>query len=134
MKMKKITIIASTLVISISLLLLLRPKARNDETALIYKMDSSYLIVLTGTRYLMVHDPISALLSKTYNETYKMIVPRIDGVVKGPEISVEKGYYRYEGQIEFKGNKMSINLYYDNMTKRKDALTWNGEYSLILNK
>ncbi len=132
---KDIIIIIASLLISISFLFLLRPKVKNDETALIYKMDSSYLIVLTGTRYLMVHDPISALLGKTYNETYKIIVPRINGVVSGSEIPVEKGYYRYEGQIEFRDNKMSINLYADNYEdKKKDALSWNGEYSFVLNK
>ena len=135
-KMKKVTIVIIALVaISIILLVLLRPKTRNDETALVYKVDSSYLIVLMGTRYLMVHDPISALLGKTYNETYKIVVPRIEGIVKGSEIPAEKGYYHYEGQIDFKGSRMSINLYYDNYDdKKKDALSWNGEYSLVLNK
>ena len=132
--MKKVTrIIIALVAISITFLVLLRPKIKNDEAALVYKVDSSYLVVLTGTRYLMAHDPISALLGKTYDETYRIVVPRIEGVVKGSEIPVEKGYYVYEGQIDFKGNRMSMNLYYDNYDdKRKDPLSWNGEYSFVL--
>lgn len=132
---KVILIIVAILLIAVSLLVLLRPKVRNNATALIYKENASYLIVLTGTRYLMVHDPISALLGKTYNETYKITVPRINGIVAGSEIPVEKGYYHYQGQIEFRGNKMIVNLYYDNYDdNRKDALSWNGVYSIIINR
>jgi hypothetical protein len=80
----------------------------------------------------MVHDPVSLLQGKTYIETEILRVPRIEGVVEGREIPVAPGYYKYLGQIIFSGSQMKLDLYYDNYDdKKKDPLSWNGEYNLV---
>ncbi len=63
----------------------------------------------------MVHDPISALMGRTYEATEVIKVQKITGTVKGEEIPVDPGYYKYLGSIIFQGNKMTIDLYYDSL-------------------
>jgi hypothetical protein len=106
-------------------------KAENYENAIAYYEGSFYKIELKGVRYLMAHDPVTALMGETYEKTYIINTPRITGVVSGNEIPVKKGYYKYLGNIIFKENKMIIDLYYDNYDDGiKDPISWNGEYIL----
>ena len=106
-------------------------KTSNDEIAVVAREGETYRITLTGTRYLMVHDPISALIGPTYTETYVLPVPRLTGTVAGAEIPVQRGHYRYAGSIAFDGDRMAVDLYYDNTDdKIRDPLSWNDSYTL----
>lgn len=110
-----------------------RDKTRNDEIASVTRAGEMYRIELKGIRYLMVHDPIALLMRRTYEETYVLTVPRIEGVVAGGEIPVKRGHYKLLGGIAFAGGRMTVDLYYDNYDdKIRDPLSWNGEYSLQL--
>lgn len=101
-------------IVIVGWLVFISNKAKNHEGATVTKDGSLYKIEFTGVRYLMVHDPISALIGKTYEATYSIKVPRITGVVEGSEIPVKRGYYKYLGTISINGNKIIVDLYADN--------------------
>lgn len=130
--------IKRTLKIALPLLLVLagayncmHDKTRNYETATITRDGELYRIELTGTRYLMVHNPFALLMMPTHEATYVLSVPRIEGAVTGGEIPVERGYYKLLGGIAFEGDRMTVDLYYDNYDdKIRDPLSWNGDYTI----
>ena len=106
------------------------PTWSNDDTATIEKIESHYMVTLTGQRALMVHDPISALKRKTYSDTFKINIPRAEGIINGHEIPRATGY-KMGGTLNIDKEKINIDLYYDNYdAKIKDPLGWNGEYKL----
>jgi len=105
----------------------------NNSTATIEKVEDQYLVTVTGKRLLMVHDPISLLKRETYLDTFKVTVPRIEGVIDGREIPTKKGNYKMLGTILIDGEQMKIDLYYYNFDDSiKDPLSWNGEYKVKL--
>jgi hypothetical protein len=114
-------------------------KSKNHEKAYYEKYDNYYRVKLTGVRYLMTHDPVSALLRKTYIEEEYLTLPKITGVVQGKVIPVEfGGSYQYEGNITFAKKSMKIELYYPEYQEQvppyrsspKSPLRWNGKYTL----
>ena len=108
-----------------------RDKTSNDEIATVARDGESYRITMTGTRYLMVHDPISALQRPTYRATRVLDVPRLTGTVEGAEIPVPPGHYKLLGQIAFDGGRMTVALSRDNTDDNiRDPLSWNGTYTL----
>jgi hypothetical protein len=59
-------------------------------------------------------------------------LPRLSGLVGGDEIPARPGYYKYLGQIEFKEGRMVVDLYINNTDDgTRDALSWNGQYTLV---
>jgi hypothetical protein len=130
--MKKALIILSLIIILIVAWNIYQ-SPRNDEISYVVKGTPFSEVELTGTRRLMVHDPISGLFPSTSEVTYTIRVPRILGKVNGSEISVEEGYYKYIGNIIFKDGKMNVDLYYDNTDDGiKTPLSWNDEYTLVI--
>ncbi len=108
-----------------------RDKTSNDEVAAVAREGETYRITLTGTRYLMVHDPVSLLRRPTYSATKVLTVPRLTGTVDGAEIPVQQGYYKLLGSIVFDGDRMTVDLYYDDTDDRvRHPLSWNGAYTL----
>jgi hypothetical protein len=104
----------------------------NYERVYFTKYGESYFVEMKGTRRLMAHDPFSALLGRTYEETLTIQLPRIEGVIKGDEIPVPADKLRYTGQIVITKNKMKVDLYYDDRSApNKAPLPWNGEYTLV---
>ena len=75
--------------------------AKNYEQAYFSKHGSGYLVELKGKRYLLAHDPVSAILGKTSEETYEIEIPRIDGTIDGSEIRVERGSYKLQRQHRY---------------------------------
>jgi hypothetical protein len=105
--------------------------ATNNKTATIEKLENQYVVTMTGKRCLMVHDPISLLMQKTYIDSCKISLPKSEGVILGLEIPTEKGHYKYLGSLTIKNDKMTVDLYYDNYDdKIKDPISWNGNYKL----
>ena len=105
--------------------------AKNYEQASYSKQGSGYLIELKGRRYLAAHDPLSAIRGRTYEETYQIEVPRIDGRIDGSEIPVSPGRLKYSGSIEIVQGRMTVRLAYRNTDDtRRDPLSWNGTYAL----
>jgi hypothetical protein len=135
-KRQKLKVVRLTLSILIGLFITIYfsiSPTGNNKTATIQKVGDQYLVTVTGKRLLMVHDPISLLKRETYLDTFKVTVPRIEGVIDGQEIPTEKGYYKMLGTIVIDGEQMKIDLYYDNFgDKVKDPLSWNGEYKVKL--
>jgi hypothetical protein len=104
---------------------------KNYEQAYFSKHGSGYLVELKGKRHLLAHDPVSAILGNTSEETYEIEIPRIDGTIDGSEIRVERGSYKYSGSIVISQNRMTVNLARPNTdAKRLDPLSWNGRYRL----
>ena len=109
--------------------------AGNDEHAYFTARGSTYMVELKARRRLMAHDPVSAIRGRTYEETLTLELPRIEGVVEGPDIPVRPGSLRYAGRIVIAGRKMNVELYYDNRDEgSKVPLPWNGEYTLMQKK
>jgi hypothetical protein len=103
----------------------------NDEHAYFAKHGQGYSVEMKGRRRLMAHDPVSAVLGRTYEETLTIELPRIEGVVDGGEIPVRPGHLRYAGRVVLTGRKMNVDLYYDDHTDHtRVPLAWNGEYTL----
>ncbi len=108
-----------------------RDKTSNDEIAVVARDGETYRITLSGTRYLMVHDPVSLLRRPRYTATKVLTVPRLTGTVDGAEIPVKPGYHKLLGSIVFDGERMTVDLYYDNTDDCiRDPLSWNGAYTL----
>jgi hypothetical protein len=105
--------------------------AGNDEHAYFDKRGESYVVELKGRRRTMAHDPLSAVLGRTYEAAFTMQLPRIEGMIDGAEIPVRPGYLRYVGRVVITGGQMKVDLYYDDRAENtKLLLSWNGEYVL----
>ena len=90
-------------------------------------------IKLKGTRESMAHDPSS--LDKTYQDSILIQVPSFaNGVIKGENIPVEKGNYKYSGTLTINGDDLKVDLLInDTDDKKLRSLTWNGAYKLTIN-
>lgn len=106
--------------------------AGNYERAYFEKHGAGYLVEMKGTRRLLAHDPVSAAKGETYEETFTIEIPRIEGVIEGSEIPVMPGKLRYAGRIVITKSKMKVDLYYDDHDDNtRVPLLWNGEYTLV---
>lgn len=95
-------------------------------------INNEFIVTVKGKRVYMSHDLFSAFSNKTYEDSVNYVIPRNQGVIKGQELPQKKGSYNSVGQIVITGNKMKVDLYYDNYDdKTLDAGTWNGTYELI---
>lgn len=104
----------------------------NDEHAYVARHGSGYVVEMKARRRLMAHDPVSAVRGGTYEETLRLELPRIEGIVEAREIPVRPGSVPYAGRVVITRGRMSVDLYYDDGTaNRKVPLPWNGEYTLI---
>ena len=101
----------------------------NHERAYFSKQGTRYLVEMTATRRLMAHDPVSALLGRTYEDTLTIDLPRIDGEIDGSEIEPPPDRLRYTGRVIIKNGKMKVELRYDDAARV--ALPWNGDYTLL---
>ena len=83
----------------------------------------------------MGHDPGSVLSNETYEDSVILQVPSLrDGIIKGQEIPVRKGYYSYLGEIIIHNEKVQVNLSYDNTDDKKvEPTSWNGKYIFVRN-
>jgi hypothetical protein len=103
----------------------------NDERAYFVRDGHSYRVKITGRRFPLVHDPISLLLERTYEETFALELPRIEGAIEGSEIPVSPDKLRYTGRVVITDGKMNVDLYYDDDERPRRPLPWNGEYTLV---
>jgi len=128
-KTKRILPFAGALLI-ILFYTVISPK-KNHETATIQFKQKEYLLTLTGDRLLMVHDPLSALLRKTYVDTIRLIVPRNNGIIYGNEIKTDDGF-NVNGTLIFEEEKLKVNLYFNNINGKKtnNPLSWNDKYKI----
>ena len=104
--------------------------AKNYEMATIRTVQNNYLLTLTGDRLLMVHDPISALMRKTYVDTLELLIPRQKGKIDGREIKIKQGY-KVSGTLDIEGNSVKVDLYFNNNEEKKnEPLFWNDNYKI----
>jgi membrane-anchored glycerophosphoryl diester phosphodiesterase (GDPDase) len=135
-KQKLFTFITSVLIAGLTTYFFLFPSlASNYKTAYIESEKQGFKVTVKGKRLYMVHDPISILRRKTYEDSMQYLIPRSVGVIKGEELPREKGYYKFVGTIAIRNDKMEINLAVDNYDDKKlDPDTWNGKYKLVWRK
>ena len=113
-------------------LFLFTSPSTNYQTAFIATEKDHFVLKVKGRRLLMVHDPVSLFLKKTYEDSTTYIIPRKEGVIKGEELPTEKGYYKYVGTIIIKNNQVEINLSFNNYDDKKlEPDNWNGKYKLV---
>jgi hypothetical protein len=107
----------------------------NYQEAYGHQQDGKAFIKIKGKRKLMGHDPGSVLSNETYEDIVILQVPSLqDGTIKGQEIPVRGGRYKYLGEIIIEGDKVQVNLNYDNTDDKKiEPTSWNGEYILMRN-
>lgn len=131
-KLRTVRLVLSPLIVLIiAAWYLFVPLSSNDDTATIERLGEEYQITLTGQRVYMAHDPISAISRDTYSDTFRIMVPRANGIINGQELLTEKGYYKMSGTLVLSQEKMTVELYNDNYDdKTRDPLTWNGKYKL----
>jgi len=99
----------------------------NHERAYFTQDGQIYRVELRGRRFPLVHDPLSLVLASTYEETFTLELPRIEGVIEGTEI--HRGYV---GRVVIANGRMTVDLYQlDEGTRR--PLSWNDEYALLPN-
>jgi len=122
----------SCLIAIFSLLFVSCSGSENDQEAYGYKRDGLSFIKIKGKRKLMGHDPGSVLFSETYEDSVILQVPSLnDGIIKGEEIPVRKGYYKYIGKILIQDDKVQVSLSYNNTDDKKmEPAAWNGKYIL----
>jgi len=107
--------------------------AKNFKTAYIDKTGDNYQVTLLGKRSLMTHDPISILKRETYIDSFKINIPRQEGIIDGTELFNRPGGYKLTKgtTISITDDKMKVTLLYDNFDdKTIDKSFWNGEYDL----
>jgi hypothetical protein len=106
--------------------------SKNYKDAYIVKQQNQLFIKLVGDRPLNSHNPEDIIANKTYTDSLLIpITTTKDGEIKGEDIPVKKGYYRYKGKIIIKGDQLNIALFYDNYDdKTLDPVSWNGDYKL----
>ena len=132
-KLKRILLLASFAAAALTTyFFLFTSPTTNYKTAYIEQEQENYKLTVKGKRLYMVHDPVSLLLRKTYEDSAQYIVPRSEGVIKGQELPSQEGYYKSVGDITITDNHLKINLSADNYDdKTFDPDTWNGDYELI---
>jgi len=96
----------------------------NNERAYFARDGHIYRVEMKGRRFPLVHDPLSLVLASTYEETFTIELPRIEGVIEGPEI-----HSHYLGRVVITKAKMKVDLYYQDEGARR-PLSWNDEYTL----
>jgi hypothetical protein len=103
--------------------------AKNYKTAYIHTTERGYSINLKGRRNLMMHDPVSIFLRKTYETHCLLKIPRNTGVIEAHEImfmgAPEEQYQ--SGNISIDADEMKINL----LDNGQEPSAWNGNYDLI---
>jgi hypothetical protein len=97
----------------------------NNERAYFARDGHLYRVEMKGRRFPLVHDPLSLVLASTYEETFTMELPRIEGVIEGPEI-----HARYLGRVVITKGKMKVDLYLPDEGTRR-PLSWNDDYRLV---
>jgi Mg2+/Co2+ transporter CorB len=127
----KTVVIVTSIVIALLpfFYLLFSTGAQNYTTAYIQPQAAGYKLTVKGKRMLMVHDPVSALLNHTYEDSASFIIPR-QGIIPHNEIQVLNKDYKFTGTIVIDEQKMKIQLFYDNL--HKEPCDWNGTYHLKL--
>ena len=133
----KILGIISLLLIGLIVIALVRCNSngfKNSQHAEVEKDNGRLVVKLRGRRKLMVHDPVSLLLNKTYEDSFSFFIPQLtDCIIEGKDIPVEDGYYKYKGRITITKNKLHEDLLIDDTDEkvlRRDS--WNGDYNLIV--
>ena len=131
--LKKIFLIISLIIAGITTyVFLFTSPSTNYKTAFIATEKDHFILTVKGKRLLMVHDPVSLLLRKTYEDSTNYIIPRKQGIIKGEELLTEEGYYKSNGTINIQANQVEINLSIDNYDDKKlDPDSWNGKYKLV---
>jgi len=106
---------------------------KNYKVAYIIREKNLFFIKLTGKRELISHDPQDIIKAKTYDDSLIIQIPSLkDGVVKGEDIPVKKGYYKYKRELVIKNKILEVFLFYDNYDDKKlEPLSWNGRYKLV---
>jgi hypothetical protein len=106
---------------------------KNYKNAEVEKDNGRLIVKLRGRRKLMVHDPVSLFLNKTYEDSFSFSISQLtDCTIEGKDIPVEEGYYRYKGQITIAKNRLHVDLLIDNTDEKfLDTNSWNGDYDLI---
>jgi hypothetical protein len=103
----------------------------NEERAYFTRHGHLYRVEMKGRRFPLVHEPMSLLLSRTYEETFTLELPRIEGVIDGTEIPVESGKLHYVGRVVITQHKMKVDLDYDDDERPRRPLPWNDDYTLV---
>lgn len=104
----------------------------NEDRAYFAKSGHVYRVEMKGWRFPLVHDPLSLLVERTYQDTLTLDLPRIAGVIEGKEIPVSADKLRYVGRVVISNGKMRVDLYYDDVGEgSRRPLPWNDEYTLV---
>jgi hypothetical protein len=119
-------------IVAFAVLLVSCKSNKNDKEAQIVREDNKLYIKLTGKREPRASSPGNLLRDKTVNDSLLIPLPVLqNGVIKGEDIPVRKGYYAYKGEIVINGADLNVRLFFDNYDdKRLDPLSWNGNYKL----
>lgn len=117
--------LASQLILQISCGSGSETEAKNNKDAYLVTINDTTFLKLKGKRVLL-HN------LGTYEDSTLIPIPKSEGRIEGKDVSVKKGYYKYQGYILINNNKLTLNLLLDNYDDKKlDPLSWNGEYNLI---
>jgi amino acid transporter len=132
-KMKHAILISSVVVALLtSYFFLFTSPSTNFRTAYIENNEQSFKVTVKGKRSIMVHDPVSIFLRKTYQDSEQFIIPHSEGIFKGHELLNNNRYSKSVGELIIKDNHLKIDLYTDyNNMKTFNPSFWNGNYELV---
>jgi hypothetical protein len=105
---------------------------KNYKDAYVIKQQDQLFIKLVGDRLVKSHNPEDLIANKTYIDSLLIpITTTKDREIRGEDIPVKKGHYRYKGKIILKDDELNVALFYDNYDdKTLDPVSWNGDYKL----
>ena len=98
----------------------------NHDRAYFTREAHVFRVELAGRRFPLVHDPVSLLTASTREESFTLELPRIEGVIEGAEI-----HHTYLGRVTIASGRMTVDLYYRDEDRGRQALSWNGTYTLV---
>ncbi len=106
--------------------------ARNFKEAAVQKIDGKICIKLFGKRKLMAHSPKDLVSDNIYTDSLLIYIPGLkNGEIKGVEIPVDKGNYKFQGSVFVNDNRLIVKIFIVN-TNEKTLIPsdWNGSYVL----
>ena len=132
-KMKHAILISSVIVALLtSYFFLFTSPSTNFRTAYVENNGQSFKVTVKCKRSIMVHDPVSIFLRKTYQDSEQFIIPHSEGIFKGHELLNNNRYNKSLGELIIKDKHLKIDLYIDyNNVNLSDPSIWNGNYELV---
>lgn len=100
-----------------------------DNTAKVFKTDSTQLVTLFQYKRTMSHDLSTLFSSNKYLDSIQLTLNSLNKCVSGKDIQSGKDAYPITGQIEIQKTHLKVTVFQNNVDlHKKEDIGWNGTY------